>query len=148
MNRVGWLVVCILLAVASAHADERQTVYVQVISGTDKDRPPGTTHQAIGPKLSKKLSPVFRWKHYWETERKKVQLDPAKVTKVGLSHQRSLEIERLKSGETEVRLFRRSGLVTKNRQPSKDRMIILGGEDPSRDSFFVVVRPDEPKNGE
>ena len=140
--------VCFLLAVASARADDRHTVYVQVIWGTDKERPPGTTYQAIGPKLSKKLSPVFRWKHYWETERKKVQVDSARVTKVGLSNHRSLEIERLKSGETEVRLFRRTGLVTKNRQPNKDRMVILGGEDSTRDSFFVVVRPDEPKNGE
>jgi hypothetical protein len=148
MNRVGLALVSLLLAVAGARAGDRNTVYVQVIWGTDKDRPAGTTYPAVGPKLSAKLSPVFRWKHYWETERKKVQIDPAKVTKVALANQRTLEIERLKSGETEVRLFRRSGLVTKNRQPSHERMIILGGEDSTRDSFFVVVRPDEPKNGE
>ena len=148
MNRFGWLLVSLLVACASAAAAERSTLYVQVIWGTDQDRPAGTSYQAVGPKLSAKLSPVFRWKHYWETERKKVQLDATKVTKVVLSHQRTVEIERLKSGETEVRLYRRSGLLTKNRQPSNGRMFILGGEDSSRDSFFVVVRPDEPKNGE
>jgi hypothetical protein len=47
-----------------------------------------------------------------------------------------------------VRLFRRTGLVTKNRQLANGHMIILGGEDSSRDSFFVVVRSDEPKTGE
>jgi hypothetical protein len=148
MNRVGCFLVCVLLAWTSAHAADRTTLHVQVIWGTDQERPANATYQAVGPKLSAKLSPVFRWKHYWETERKKIHVEPSKVTKVALGHQRTLEIERLKSGETEVRLFRRSGLVTKNRQPSNGRMIILGGEDSARDSFFVVVRSDEPKNGE
>jgi hypothetical protein len=147
MNRVGWLFLCLTLAVVDVRAAERPTLYVQVIWGTDRDRPAGSNYREIGPKLSAKLSPVFRWKHYWETERKKVHVDPSKVTKVPLASQRSVEIERLKSGETEVRLFRRSGLVTKNRQAS-GRMVILGGEDSSRDSFFVVVRSDEPLNGE
>ena len=148
MNRVGLLVVSLFLAVAPAHATDRATFYVQVIWGTDQNKPVGSHHREIGPKLSGKLSPVFRWKHYWETERKKIQVDPAKVTKVQLANQRTLEIEKLKSGEMEVRLFRRTGLVTKSRQPVNGRMHILGGEDSSKDSFFVVVRSDEPKNGE
>jgi len=148
MNHVRWLVLCLAFMVIPVRAAERPALYVQVIWGTDQNKPAGATYREVGPKLSAKLSPVFRWKHYWETERKKVQIDPSKVTKVTLGHQRSLEIERLKSGETEVRLFRRSGLVTKNRQSAKGRMVILGGEDSSRDSFFVVVRSDEPKNGE
>ena len=148
MNRVAWLAVCWLLALGFAHATERTPLFVQVIWGTDQDRPAGKTYQAIGPKLSAKLSPVFRWKHYWETERKQVVLESEKVTKVSLGNQRAIEIERLKSGETEVRLFRRTGLLTKNRQPGTARMIIVGGEDSARDSFFVVVRADEPKNGE
>jgi hypothetical protein len=119
-----------------------------VIWGTDQDKPAGSHYREIGPKLSAKLNPVFRWKHYWETERKKVSIDPAKVTKVQLANQRMLEIEKLKSGDAEVRFFRRSGLVTKSRQQVNGRMHILGGEDSSKDSFFVVVRPDEPKNGE
>jgi hypothetical protein len=148
MNRVGWLLLCLALSVAQACAAEHTTLYVQVIWGTDHDRPAGTNYRQIGPKLSAKLSPVFRWKHYWETERKKVHVDSAKVTKVPLANQRALEIERLKSGDMEVRLFRRTGLVTKCRQAVNGRMHILGGEDSSKDSFFVVVRPDEPMNGE
>jgi hypothetical protein len=148
MNRVGWLLIYFTFALLSARAADRTTLYVQVICGTDQDKPAGSHYREIGPKLSATLSPVFRWKHYWETERKKVYVDPAKVTKVQLADQRSLEIEHLKSGETEVRLFRRTGLVTKNRQGPNGRMFILGGEDSRKDSFFVVVRSDEPKNGE
>jgi hypothetical protein len=148
MNRVGLLFLCFAFAVVHAHAADTKVLYVQVISGTDKDKPAGSNYREVGPKLRAKLSPVFRWKHYWETDRKRVQVDLAKVTRVPLSQQRTVEIERLKSGELEVRLYRRSGLVTKNRQAAKSRMVILGGEEPGRDSFFIVVRSDEPKSGE
>lgn len=144
MNRVGLLLLYFVFAIAHAMPAERATLYVQVICGTDHEKPAGANYREIGPKLSAKLSPVFRWKHYWETERKTVRVDPAKVTKVALAHQRSLEIERLKSGDLEVRLFRRSGLVTKARQATRTRMTILGGEDTTKDSFFVVIRSDEP----
>jgi hypothetical protein len=148
MNRVGLFLLCFAFAVIHASAAETKTLYVQVILGTDQDKPAGSNYREVGPKLKARLSPIFRWKHYWETERKKVSADLAKVTKVSLGHQRAIEIERLRSGEIEVRLFRRTGLVTKNRQLANGHMIILGGEDSSRDSFFVVVRSDEPKTGE
>ena len=144
MTRAGIFLIGFLFFFLQAGAADSSQLYVQVIRGSDQDRPSGTNYRAVGPKLSAKLSPVFRWKHYWETERQKVQLNSAKTTKVALANHRSLEIERLKSGELEVRLFRRSGLVTKTRQASNERMAILGGEEEGKESFFVVVRPDEP----
>jgi len=150
MNRVGipvrvsllLLSVCLALSAAAPPAPDR--IYVQVIWGTDQSRPSGTNYREIGPKLSGKLSPVFRWKHYWETERQTVKLEASKVTKVTLASQRALELERLKTGDIEVRLFRKSGLVSKTRYTSSGCMAILGGEKESKDSFFVVVRSDEP----
>ena len=144
MIRFRLLLMCLLSVIITGAAAEPSALYVQVIRGSDQERPNATSYQEIGPKLSAKLSPVFRWKHYWETERKKVQLDVGKITKVLLANQRSLEIERLKSGELEVRLFRRTGLVTKTRQACDGRMAILGGEESGKESFFVVVRSDEP----
>ena len=148
MNRVGFLLLPLVLAVVSVRAAEPPTFYVQVIMGTDQDKPAGAKYREVGPKLRARLGPVFRWKHYWETERRKIHVDLAKVSKLQLANHRTLEIEKLKSGEVEVRLFRRTGLVTKSRQPVNGRMHILGGEDSSKESFFVVVRQDEPKNGE
>jgi hypothetical protein len=146
MNPVRLLLLFPLLfsTIAHAAAADHSTLYVQVIRGTDQDKPAGSNYRQVGKKLGSKLSPVFRWKYYWETERRKVHVDPTKVTKVLLARQRTLEIEHLKSGDTEIRLTRRSGLVTKARQPLNGRMVILGGEDSSKESFFVVVRPDEP----
>ena len=152
MNRVRLLLLFLLLSAighaTAATSTDHSTLYVQVIWGTDHDKPAGTNYRQIGPKLSARLSPVFRWKNYWETERRKVHVKPDKVTKILLAQHRTLEIERLKTGDTEIRLTRRSGLVTKARQASNGRMVILGGEDSTKDSFFVVVRPDEPKVSE
>ena len=148
MFRPTLLLAFLLLALLCTAAPEKRTLYVQVILGCDQDRPSNPAHKEIGPKLAAKLSPVFRWKHYWETERRKVEFDPAKVTRLTLANERTLEIERLKTGEFEVRLFRKSGLLTKARQPGQGGMAILGGEQPSKDSFFVVVRADEPVNRE
>ena len=144
MTRIELFLICFLSIIIHAAAVESSVLYVQVIRGSDQERPVGASYHEVGPKLSAKLSPVFRWKHYWETERKKVQLDAGKITKVALANQRSLEIERLKSGDLEVRLFRRTGLVTKTRQACDGRMAILGGEESGKESFFVVVRSDEP----
>jgi len=69
--------------------------HIQVIWGTDEEKPAGTNYRQVGPKLGAKLSPVFRWKHYWETERRKVNLESGKVAKVRLANQRSIEIEQV-----------------------------------------------------
>lgn len=143
--RLGLLLLSSEIFLSAAAPAVPPKVYVQVIWGTDQIKPTGTSYREIGPKLSGRLSPVFKWKHYWETERKAVTLDPARVTRIQLANQRVLELERLKSGETEVRLFRKSGLVSKTRSTLKNGcMAILGGEKESKDSFFIVVRPDEP----
>ena len=147
MTRGALLFLCFLATLVQAASTKPSVLYVQVIRGTDEAKPSGKNYREIGPKLSAKLSPVFKWKHYWETDLKKVDFDPAKVTKLALAGQRTLEIERLKSGALEVRLFRRSGLVTKTRQATHGRMAILGGEEGTKESFFVVVRPDEPVAG-
>ncbi len=138
------VLVTVLPAAAADAKTGSKTLYVQVILGCDKDKPANSNYREVGPKLAAKLSPVFRWKHFWEVEQKKVELDPAKISKVALPGDRTLEIQRLKSGEVEVRLLRKSGLITKSRQSPSSGMAILGGEESSKDSFFVVVRPDLP----
>jgi len=138
------LAVTVAIGVA---AENSKPLFVQFIRGTDRECPNGTCRE-IGPKLSSRLSPVFRWKHFWEIDRKKLLVQPKKVTRVELSGDRRLEIQFTRANEVEVRLYRRSGLVTHQRHRLNNQMFILGGEDESHESFFVVVRQDEPQAGE
>lgn len=144
MNRAALLCLCLLSTLLPVAAAAPSTLYVQVIRGSDRERPAGVKWLEVGPKLSAKLSSVFRWKHYWETERQKVQFNPAKISKLALASERTLEIQRLKSGELEVRLICRKGQVIKTRQPAGGHMAILSGEEANKESYFVVVRSDEP----
>lgn len=149
MKHAAIILACLLTALQSVRAAEPPPVlYVQVVWGTNQERPAGSKSPEIGPKLSAKLSPVFRWKHYFENERYRVAYAPQKVAKVPLANKRTLEIEYLKTGEMEIRLYCNNKLVTKARQTCETRMTILGGEEPNKDSFFVVVRADEPKVAE
>lgn len=144
MNRLAALLcVCIAFASANTMAEPVHTVYVQFIRGTDQ---PCNGCREIGPKLSRKLSPVFRWKHFWELDRKKLAVRQKNVTRIEVPGDRKLEIQFTKSDEIEIRLSRRTGLVTKARYQLNHELCVLGGEENNRESFFVVVRQDEPSN--
>lgn len=131
-------------ALASASAAETgKTIYVQFILGSDKPCPQASCRE-VGTKLSKKLSPVFRWKHFWELDRKKLAIQPKKTTRVELAGDRKMEIAFSQTDQLEVTLHRRSGLTTKTRHTLGGKMSILGGEEDSQNSFFIVVRGDEP----
>src|SRR6266850_2525479 len=89
----------------SQGADQPIDCYVQLIRGTDDAKPHNPTHKEIGPVLSKRLRPVFRWDHYWENQREKLVLIQGKPTRVHLKNGRDLEVEWLKSDQIQVRVF-------------------------------------------
>ena len=74
------VVMLILVALAltpAAKAGEAGAVfYVQLICGTDTQQPPVPGCRPVGPRLAQTLSPVFRFKGYWEISRQKVALLP------------------------------------------------------------------------
>lgn len=142
MKRLAGLCFLFVALGAMASADQGRTIYVQFIRGTDQACT-GANCREIGPKLSRKLSPVFRWKHFWEVDRKKLSVSK-KITKMELPGDRKLEIQFTKADEIEVRLYRRTGLVTRTRHPTNNPLCVLGGEEENHESFFVVVRQDEP----
>ena len=155
MKHAALFLACLLLGSPAllpvGAAESPATLFVQVVWGTNGEPPAGMKCPEIGPKLAARLSPVFRWKHYFETERHPVAHDPQKVSKVSLANKRTLEIEKLKAGGTEIRLYCNGKLITKARQPldaKETRMTILGGEEANKDSYFVVVRADEPRAAE
>lgn len=140
---VAMLFACLVVSASAAEAGK--TVYVQFILGTDKSCPQSSCRE-IGNKLSKQLSPVFRWKHFWELDRKKLAIQPKKTTRVELAGDRKVEIAFSQSNQIEVTLLRRSGLTTKTHHTLGGKMSILGGEEDAHNSFFIVVRGDEPSN--
>ena len=130
---------------AAPHAQgPTNTLYIQVLRGTERNRSPEAEWKAIGPKLSQKLSSVFKWKHYWEVKRQKVAVTQEKVTKIYLLPDRDLEIETVKGGPAELRLYLKGELRRKLRLPVKTKVAILGGDSAEDEGWFIVVRRDKP----
>jgi hypothetical protein len=133
--------------------DLSATYYVQLVLGTNQDKPPDAKYKAVGPTLSKQLSGVFQWKSYWEANRKDVGVKSGKASRVRLSKDCEVEIEFITSSTSattttnrEIRLFRKGTLVCKSkREIGSKKMSILGGDATDGSSWFVVVRRDEPQ---
>jgi len=120
------------------------TVYVQFIRGTHQDTPEAAEWKPVGNRLSKKLTPVFKWPHYWEVKRHTVTIYPQQVSKVILGQEQMLEIELVDPGQSELRLYRKGKLVRKSRQQFDSKLAIMGGDTEGDQSWFVVVRRDRP----
>lgn len=136
----------VLLGVSAVCLAEGQpvTLYTQVIRGTDQDKPPQAGWKPIGPKLSSRLCPKFRWNYYWEVSRREVSVRPGKPIRIRLTPEREIEIELRGTGESEIRLFSAGKLTRKSRQLAKSDMTIMGGGWEEPESWFIVVRRDKP----
>ena len=140
--------VALLIALAFCHlgraAEEAVTYHVQAIVGTDADQPPLPDAKPVGPKLSKKLAPVFRWKTYWEVKRVNVVIAKGRSERTTLRGDLSVEITRTTEDKREVRLYRDGKLTRKLSQPANKTMTIIGGLTEPDNSWFGVVRRDKP----
>ena len=125
-------------------AGETTTFYAQLIRGTDREMPEQIGWRPAGPKLSKQLSPKFRWKNYWEVSRHTISVQAGKVSRTRLNPEREIEIDLRGSKEYEVRLFVKGQLTCRSKQSMQSGMSITGGARENNESWFVVVRRDKP----
>jgi hypothetical protein len=139
----GFLVLLGVSAVCLADG-EPVTFYAQLIRGTNQEKLPQASWKPVGPKLSGRLCPKFRWSHYWEVNRQALSVRSGKPTRVKLTPKREIEIELRGVGESEIRLYSAGKLVRKSRQPINARMTIMGGGSDEKESWFIVVRRDKP----
>ena len=128
----------------SGEAGEATTFYAQLIRGTDREVPEQVTWKPAGPKLSKQLSPKFRWKNYWEVSRLTIPVQAGKVNRTRLNPDREIEIDLRGVKEYEVRLFVKGQLTCRSKQSMQSGMSITGGARENNESWFVVVRRDKP----
>src|SRR5262245_17520586 len=125
-------------------AEETTTFYAQLIRGTDREMPEKVSWKPAGPKLSKQLSPKFRWKNYWEVSRHVIPVQAGKVSRIRLNADREIEIDLRGGKEYEVRLFVKGQLTCRSKQSLQSGMSITGGARENNESWWVVVRRDKP----
>lgn len=129
---------------ASSAEDRSVTFHIQLIRGTNEKQPRDTEWKAIGPKLTKALAPVFSWKYYWEVKRYETAVIRGKSTRIKVMPERDLEIELIKGGRAELRLYRKGELRRKMTASIDSKLSILGGAAAEDEGWFIVVRRDKP----
>ncbi len=143
MKTVFAMLVCLGVSAACFAEGQPVVFYAQLIRATDREGQEAGW-RPIGPKLSNRLCPKFRWKNYWEVSRQKLKVQSGTKSRVRLNPDREIEIELRGEGESEIRLFTAGKLVQKSRQSLQAKMSIIGGTRENDESWFVVVRRDKP----
>jgi hypothetical protein len=148
-RRVIWWVLLLLVAGCQPPAQDRGVpFYLQLVRGNDEDSPPTQGSKPVGPKLAEKLQTVFKWKNYWELKRDLVVVQCGQKIRKPLSAERQVEIELLDKNTVKVRIYLNGHLSRCRTQPSKGAFLIAGGDKGQSESWFVIVRRDEPQEPE
>jgi hypothetical protein len=143
MKRSFWLLL-FLLAPLWAHAAD-DVFYVQVIRGSNDEKPPESQAKAVGPKMSQVLTPVFKWKYYWLVSEQEVTVASNKVSKLSVQV-RDLEIQVMPEEQVEVKLFEKGKLMRTSRQKiSPSAPLVMGGSPNDNNAWFIIVRKDKPQ---
>jgi hypothetical protein len=124
------------------------TFYLQMICGNDHDARPAPDASPIGAKLSKRLSSVWKWKHYWELKRDLAVLKPGQRVRKRMSAEREVEIELTDLRRMTARIYFNGRLTRSLHQPAQDAFYIAGGNEGQDQSWFIVVRRDRPLDSE
>jgi len=143
-----WVLVLAFVSITALRAGDAQkvTFYVQLIRGSDSDKPDDPACKPVGAKLGKTLRGVFRWKNYCEVKRETVTLAKDEVARLHLTREREVELKLLEPPNTQIRLYHKGQLTRCSHQPINEHMCVLGGDSSSGDPWFVVVRRDKPRD--
>jgi hypothetical protein len=134
---------------ASAAAEKRAEpvrYYVQLIWGTNREKPKTADYRPVGPKLRSELSRVFQWQRYWEVARREVSVQSGKPTRLRLSSECEVQIQFVSPTVSETLIYGKGMLVEKSRRKIECHgLAIHGGTTETGGSWFVVVRDDVPQ---
>ena len=128
---------------ASSH--QSVSLRLQLIWGTDSQKPAGSPYKEVGPDLQKRFRRVFKWKHYYEITSKHAELKPGQRVTVRMSKKCVLRLRQTSNHMLEVILIGEGRVTKKVRSPlqplKKGELLVLAGEDTSnfQEAWYVVV---------
>ena len=119
--------------------------YVQLIWGTNREKPKEARLRPVEKRLQAEFSHVFQWKNYWEVARHEAVVEKGKPATLRMSPECEVVIEFVSDKDRETRIYGKGVLVTKERGKIHcPTWSIHGGTIAEGGSWFVVVREDEP----
>lgn len=130
-----------LLVAATALAGDAK-FEAQLIWGTNDAKSPDPKHKPVEADVQKKLADLpLKWKHYFEVNRKTLEVSRGESAKVVLSEKCTLEVKELGNKKVEVSLVGKGEPVLKRTQPlPKDEILVLGGNAPNSTAWLVTLK--------
>lgn len=140
-----WLLV--LPAVRAEGTNETVTVEAQLIWGTNDEASPKPNHKPVEAKIAEKLQKApFKWKNYFEEERKCKTLAKAAPVRVELSKSCAVDLTYLGNDKLEVNLIGDGKPLRKIKETvAKDNFIVIGGDVKDNTAWIVLIRKVEKK---
>jgi len=114
---------------------------LKLIWATNDAQSPDPKHKPLDGELAKKMEKMpFKWKNYFEVNRKEVSAPVNTVVKTPLSAKCSVEVKNLGDGRIEVKLIGAGKEVRKELHPLKNGILIVGGNAENDTAWFVSVK--------
>jgi hypothetical protein len=142
-SSLPWLILLALPVLAAGADKGGVTFYLQLIRGSDDDKPPAPEARLAGPEISRRLQ-MFKWKNYWEITRRTAVLPAGGKTRQRMSAEREVEIALSAAHEVTVGLYTHGELIRRRKQSLDTPFYIAGGDKDATESWFIVVRRDQP----
>ena len=147
VSRIGAVILmgAIISPAAASDAEGGMNLLVQLVWGTDGPKPEGKSLKDVDQAIRDKLRGVFRWKNYFEVERREFPVAAGSVSKVRISPKCEIEVLNLGKSKIEVNLYGENRKVVTKRQVLKPvELLVLAGDDEDNTAWFVVIRRQEP----
>jgi hypothetical protein len=148
IRRLVLLSLCLAATIHCSAAEPGLIFYLQLVRGNDQSDPPTESAKPIGPLLSEKLSSVFKWKDYWELKRERILVKQGATIRKRLSPEHEVEVELPSPDTLRIRIFLNGRLTRTRTQPVREAFCIAGGNEGPDQSWFIIVRRDEPQQVE
>ena len=118
------------------------TVEAVLVWGTNSEKPPNKKLKELEPELARKLGKApYKWKNYFEVNRKTVDIAPSNLKRLPMSEHCELEIKNLGDDRVEVKLIGQGKPVSRNVEPlPMGHTMILSGDDKNDNAWLIVLR--------
>jgi len=137
----SWLCLAISSSLSSANAGQ-MTFQVQLIWGTNGDKPNDPKLLEVDPKLRAKLMDVLQWKNYYEVASKPLAVADSSSNKLRLSDKCEIEVKNLGAAKVEIQLIGEGNPYAKVTQKAvPGEPIVIGSHDKNRTAWLAVVTP-------
>lgn len=146
LSRWGALGLVLAASTLATCAEDRQ-LEARLIWGTNAEKSPDPTHKPVEGELARKLNGVpFKFKHYFEVNRKNFAINDKEYVRVEMSKQCFIEVKDKGDSRVTVKLYGEGKQVNRvDKSLPKGETLAIGGDVKDGSAWLVVVQPVERK---